>query len=281
VELIPARSLSLSELTALFNAAYSDYLVPLAMDENAFRRHLADNDIDLEVSRVAMAPGPVAFALIGRRGREAWVGGMGTVPECRRRGLGERTLIEALRAAMRDGAETAWLEVLERNQPAISLYQQLGFEVIRRLIVCSLHDPEPPQSDWRSMPVEDARIWIAQHRPGREPWQRDDPVLTRMTESGRALGALAVSGSTGLAAALLYSGMSILQMVARDESAAAEGLCAAAAATGGSVRLLNFPAEEPVAAGVARLGWRPDHIQYEMQLPLTSLLDKAVDVRSA
>ena len=68
LELRPARSLPLPELMSLFNSAYSDYSVPLAFDESAFARYLADNDIDLEVSRVALSPSPVGFALIGRRG---------------------------------------------------------------------------------------------------------------------------------------------------------------------------------------------------------------------
>ncbi len=270
VELISARSLRLAELTALFNAAYSDYLIPLAFDEDAFHRYLIDNDIDLGVSRVALAPDPVGFALIGRRGVEAWIGGMGTVPGWRRRGFGEWTLGAALQAAERNGAEVAGLEVLEANRAALSLYQRLGFEVTRRLVVGSLRDSAPPRSDWLPMRIEDARRWIAEHRPSREPWQRDDPVLARMTASRRPLAAVGIPGSSGLAAALIYAsgpaGTRILQMVARDESTAAEGLRATEAAAGGPVLLVNFPADEPVAAGLARLGIRPDHIQREMHL---------------
>src|ERR1700734_2749595 len=110
MNLVPARSLPVSALTALFNAGYSGYLTPLAFDELALRRHLTDNDIDLDVSRVATDPDPAAFALIGRRGREAWVGGMGTVPERRRRGIGRRTLMAALNAAAGAGAATVRLE---------------------------------------------------------------------------------------------------------------------------------------------------------------------------
>jgi GNAT superfamily N-acetyltransferase len=274
VELISARSLRLSELTALFNSSYSDYAVPLAFDEDGLQRHVSDNDIDLGASLVVLAPGPVGFALIARRGREAWVGGMGTVPQCRRRGFAERTLNAVLEAAGRSGAETVWLEVLEDNRAAISLYQQLGFEVTRQLIVCSLREPLPPRTDCRPMRVDDARRWIAKHRTSREPWQRADPVLARMTASGRPLAAVGIPDSSGFAAALVYAegtaGTNILQMVARDESAAAGGLCAAATAAGGPVLLVNFPADEPVAAGVARLGIRPDHIQHEMQLRLAT-----------
>lgn len=269
VDLIPARSLPLRELAALFNLAYSDYSVPLALDEDGLGRFIADNDLDLQVSRVAMAPEPVAFALIGRRGREAWLGGMGTVPDFRRRGFAERTLYAALQAASEDGAEAVRLEVLEENRSAMSLYTRLGFEVTRRLIVCSLRDLGVPPADWRPMDVEEARSWIAERRLSREPWQRGDALLARMTDSERPLAAVGVSDSSGPAAALVYSrgpgGTSVLQMAARDEAAAVSGLRATAAAAGEPVLLLNFPSDEPIAAGVTRLGVRPEHIQFEMQ----------------
>jgi hypothetical protein len=76
----PARTSPSGQLGGLFNAGYRGYLVPLALDEPQMRRHVTDNDIDLGVSRVAVTDdGPTAFALIGRRGHEAWVGGMGTL----------------------------------------------------------------------------------------------------------------------------------------------------------------------------------------------------------
>jgi hypothetical protein len=90
-----------------------------------------------------------------------------------------------------------------------------------------------------------------------------------MADSERSLAAVGILDSSGLTAAVVYTrrttGTSILQMVARDESAAAEGLRAAGAGAGVPLRLVNFPADEPIAAGVARLGIRPDHVQHEMQ----------------
>jgi GNAT superfamily N-acetyltransferase len=270
LKLDSAQSLPPPELMSLFNSAYSDYAVPLAFDESAFRRYLADNDIDLEVSRVALASSPVGFALIGRRGDEAWVGGMGTVPGWRRRGIGERTLSAAIEAAAQSGAGVVRLEVLKENQAAISLYERLGFTDTRQLIVCSVRAPGPGPSDGEPMPIDDARRWIAEHRPSREPWQRADPVLDRIQESGRPVAALGIPSARELAAALTYTGgpagTLVLQMAARDDASAAQALRAATAATGGPIHLLNFPADERVAGGLARLGLRPDRLQREMQL---------------
>ena len=109
---IAAAMLSVSRLGALFNEGYRGYAVPIEFDAAAMGRHLAYNDIDLTLSRVAVDGTPAALALIGRRGPEAWVGGMGTVPDHRRRGLGERTLRAALGAAAGAGVTRARLEVL-------------------------------------------------------------------------------------------------------------------------------------------------------------------------
>jgi ribosomal protein S18 acetylase RimI-like enzyme len=274
VRLLGADALTRAQLIELFNAAYSDYLVPLALDEGAMERHLADNDIDLAVSRVALAPRPVGFALIARRRHEAWVGGMGTVPGSRRRGVGVRTLDAALKAAAQDGADAVRLEVLEDNDSAISLYQRLGFATTRRLIVCSLRDLDPPGAEWLPIPFEDARTWIAEHRLSPEPWQRDDPVLARIADSGRPLAAIGIRKLGETAAALIYTrraaGTSMLQMAARDDIVAADGLRAAAAAEGTPIHVVNFPTEEPVAAAVAGLGIAPDHVQLEMRLELAA-----------
>jgi len=88
MRLIPASQLSEQALVELFNAGYSDYLLPMRLTTAAFAQHVAVNDIDLECSRVALDDEPAALALIARRDGAGWVGGMATVPRYRRRGLG-------------------------------------------------------------------------------------------------------------------------------------------------------------------------------------------------
>src|SRR6201999_1265917 len=88
LRLVSARSLELGELVRVFNLGFSDYLVPMVMDEAALSEHIACNDIDLGCPRVAVDVEPVGLALAARRGHEAWIGGMGTAPAYRRIGLG-------------------------------------------------------------------------------------------------------------------------------------------------------------------------------------------------
>jgi len=84
VRVLPADTLEPSALRELFNAGFSDYLVPMQLDAPAFAEHVRVNDIDLGCSRVVADDRPVAFALVARRGEAAWIGGMGTVPSHRR-----------------------------------------------------------------------------------------------------------------------------------------------------------------------------------------------------
>src|SRR2546423_1353485 len=95
--------------------------------------------VDLGASRVLFDDGrPVAFALVAVREPEAWIAGMGTLPEDRRRGYGERTLAATLEAAQERGARDVLLEVIEENRSALRLYEKLGFERVRELIVWML-----------------------------------------------------------------------------------------------------------------------------------------------
>ena len=110
-----ASELPANALVDLFNAGYSDYLLPMRFTADAFAEHIAANDIDLECSYVALDDEPAALALIGRRDGSGWVGGMGTAPRYRRRGLGEKALAAGLAALGERGANVAWLEVIDEN----------------------------------------------------------------------------------------------------------------------------------------------------------------------
>jgi hypothetical protein len=74
VRIEPARTLDLSPLRELFNEGFSDYLLPLQLDDGAFRDHVDGNHIDLDCSQVVIVDRPAALALIARRGASAWVG---------------------------------------------------------------------------------------------------------------------------------------------------------------------------------------------------------------
>jgi ribosomal protein S18 acetylase RimI-like enzyme len=271
VQVSPARSLDLPQLHDLFNLGFSDYLLPMHLSLAAFEDHVGGNDVDLDCSRVVIDETPVAFALIGRRGSDAWVGGMGTAPSHRRRGLGERALAAAVETTRERGCSALWLEVLDGNHAAIGLYEKLGFEIVRDVIVWSLPaaGAEPPRA--RSVDLHDAQAWIADHRASREPWQRADESLARMRDRGLELRGLVVERAGEVNAAVVFrqdpEQAVALQIAALDDDSAADALLAAA---GGSlsIRLSNAPEDEPASRALEWLGAMAVARQHEMRLAL-------------
>jgi ribosomal protein S18 acetylase RimI-like enzyme len=244
VELVPATALDVVARARLFNAGYEDYFTPVHVDEAALAWMVEAWDVDLERSRIALRDGePVGFANLALRGGLGWIGGVGVVKAARRSGVG-RVLMEAVLA---QAPGDVLLEVIDRNEPAIRLYEDLGFERTRVLEVWSL-TAEPPPSSARE---REPRLLEAD-----APWQRTRPSLD-------GLAALEVDGG----AILFRPGeqVNVVQLAARDDHAARE-LLAAARARGASLNYVNVPVGHPASAALRTLGGSLDLRQYEMRL---------------
>ncbi|MGZ4243376.1 MAG: GNAT family N-acetyltransferase [Solirubrobacteraceae bacterium] len=272
VRLVPAGSLEPAALTEVFKLGFSGYLVPLRMDEDGLREHVAVNDIDVDHSIVAVGAEPVGFVLTGRRGSAAWIGGMGVAPGHRRTGLGARLLSAALHAASRAGADSVWLEVLEANHAAIGLYERLGFERGRHLAIWSLAPAARGAPEQRALDLDAAHAWIAAHRGGQEPSQRADASLVHMRERGAPLSAVAVLGSDGIAGAAICKAdgvtVTVIQLAALSEAAAGDLIIAAAGAQ--TLRLSNIPSDDVFSAVLRRLGADLVITQHEMRRDLSA-----------
>ena len=271
MRLEPASTLDLSLVRELFNEGFSDYPVPMRLGDSEFRDHVDGNDIDLDCSQVAIEDRPAALALIARRGAAGWVGGTGTAPPYRRRGLGERALVAGLEAARRQGCGEVWLEVIDGNRAAIALYEKLGFAPVREVVVWSLAARRGRVPPARPVEPEAAQAWIAAHRESREPWQRSDESVARMRARGAPLSGLTVEHGGEVAAAVVFRDdgdpVRTLQIAAVDRGAAADALLAAAGRDRG-LRLSNAPADETAGRALARLGAHPTVRQHEMRLAL-------------
>jgi ribosomal protein S18 acetylase RimI-like enzyme len=271
MRLIPAAQLSDAALRDLFNAAYSDYLLPMRLSSDAFAEHLAANGIDLARSRLVLDDRPAAFALIASRDDAGWVGGIGTVPQYRRRGLAEQVLTAGLTALRDHGGRVAWLEVIDENHQARRLYEKLGFEVVRDLLVWSLPAREANRPMSRAIDPSVAHDWIRTNRSEREPWQRTDASVAAIEARGASLRGVAVDRDGELAAAAIVRdgdrGSEVLQLAAGDEQAAAQLLLAAAGA-GRELRFRNVPDGAPASLALRNLGAQLIATQHEMRLML-------------
>jgi ribosomal-protein-alanine N-acetyltransferase len=74
------------------------------------------------------APETAGFILYRAVRDEAEILSLATTPQCRRRGVAQRLIEEALRDLYRDGVRTIHLEVEDTNAAAIGLYAKMEFE---------------------------------------------------------------------------------------------------------------------------------------------------------
>jgi ribosomal protein S18 acetylase RimI-like enzyme len=261
-ELRPASSLPLERLAGLFTEGFSGYYVPIRADEAALASMVESWDLDLDASPVAFLEGePAGFAFLGVRGASGWIGGMGVVPEARRRGMGRALMHGVLDEARRRGLAEVWLEVLVQNDPARRLYEQLGFETVRELEIWTV-EGAGGASRARTVAPEEARETIARLRHEREPWQRADETVARVPD----VRALAVEGGAAL---YRFAGgrASILQLAVdpAHPSRPARELLAAILADADAAAWVNAPAGDPALAGFRDLGGRVTERQLEMR----------------
>jgi GNAT superfamily N-acetyltransferase len=262
-----ADALSAEGLLELFNRAFSDYVVPMRLDLPALTTRNADLDVDVGASPVADVDGdPAAFALLALRGDEGWIGGMGVVPEARRRGLGSAVMEAAADEARSRGVRDLRLEVIDRNGPAVQLYRQLGYEHVRDLDVWSLADAGPAVAGAAAVAVDDAHAWIAARRAGREPWQRADTTLANTLRHETPPTAIELTRGGERVGAAVHDGPWVVQLAAGDPDVRL--LLEAVRAAAGSVRWLNTPKGEPGARAMEELGATLVARQHELVLRL-------------
>jgi GNAT superfamily N-acetyltransferase len=233
MNLVASDQFSYAELAALFTRGYEGYFVPMHFDEPTLRYMVEAWDIDLARSRVAPDAGLANLAVRGDRG---WIGGIAVVPEQRRGGVG-RALMEAV---LELAPATVLLEVIEANEPAIKLYESLGFETTRVLEVWHVEAPE--------VPVES----VAPSALGQTdlPWQREDASLPPDYERVEVAGG-----------AMIFRGGTVFQLEARDEDAAAALL-----SRGTALNYVNVPEGDVASGALARLGGELRLRQFEMVL---------------
>ena len=263
VALEPASTRSYAELTAIFNAGYEGYYTPFTLDEAAFRTMSTMWDDDLDASRVALVDGePAGVCKLAIRGDRGWIAGIGISPHHRGKGIGKELMRGVLAEASERGLREVWLEVLVQNEPAIRLYEKLGFETVRELEVWTLEGLVFQKHKARSVPVAPAQARIRAERREREPWQRADETVANL-ENVEAL-----ESERG---ALLFrrtgERVSLLQAAAVDEGAARE-LLQSFPAEATSLQWLNGPEGDPFNAAIASLGGTLAHRQHEMLLRL-------------
>jgi ribosomal protein S18 acetylase RimI-like enzyme len=163
----------LDEVAAALVDAFADYPVQMGFTGDVLRSIFVEDDVVPGACRLVREDDGemVGVGLAARRGEQGRIAAMGVTRSAARTGVG-RILGEALLAAFGDaGASEVILEVLTVNEPAIALYEGLGFSRRRRLVG---FDRSPGGG-----PITAAR-WDEPLADGSEPpsWQLDRVIAS-------------------------------------------------------------------------------------------------------
>jgi len=129
LEIIPADTYTVQELTDLYNQTRVDYLVPMPMNADRLNEYIHDFDVDLHHSCVAKTSDNkiLGLSMLGFRKEIAWITRLGVLPDTRRHGTGSALMDGMLNGAKNLGAKEIHLEVIKNNEPAYQLFLKSGF----------------------------------------------------------------------------------------------------------------------------------------------------------
>lgn len=123
-----------AEITGTFNAAFSDYVVPLMLSEADVGSKIQLENIVLPYSAGAFSDGKlVGFILIGTDGIVAYNAGTGVIPDWRGQNLTQKMYDFLLPLLAEKGIAQHRLEVIVGNVKAIKVYEQIGFTTTRKV----------------------------------------------------------------------------------------------------------------------------------------------------
>jgi ribosomal protein S18 acetylase RimI-like enzyme len=183
----PASDFSLADLADLLTRSFEGYFVPIRMDVSALLGMIRRDSVDLTCSRVLLANGePAALALIARRGSASRLAAMGVVPVWRGRSAGSYAVERLLEEARQRGERTLYLEVIDRNEAAIRLYEKYGFHKMRRLFGFAASAPAGQSAALTELEIPEVADLVVHHGYAELPWQLAGETLSLFATPSRA-----------------------------------------------------------------------------------------------
>ena len=125
-------------LSQIFNTAFSDYILPMALTSEQLALKLKSDLVDLDLS-IGAFDGEllVGFVLVGRHTvrdkKMAYCASVGVIPSHRGLAL-TKSMYEALLYKLKENDfNIALLECIIGNEKALKIYQDIGFQIRRRV----------------------------------------------------------------------------------------------------------------------------------------------------
>lgn len=139
MEIRNLKNSNVEELLSVFNRSFSDYIVPfhLSLEQLELKIELEKIDMNLSVGvfESDKLEGFILQAWKEENGQHLiYNAGTGITPEYRGKGLVRKMYDLILPVLKEKKADVLTLEVIERNNPAIRAYENLGFKITRKLL---------------------------------------------------------------------------------------------------------------------------------------------------
>jgi ribosomal protein S18 acetylase RimI-like enzyme len=219
-EIKNASDCSMVQLRNAMQIAFSDYAIPLQLNEDSFALMMRQRGLDKPCSRIALVEDEVvAIWLVSSRDSKAYLISSGTIPNFRKRGI-SRALAADCIAGLRDKAVKSFqTEVLRDNEKAAALYYSLGMEK-QRLLDCYVVPAQTPSIG--TMPQFSKVAWLDIEpsvrgvRDWMPSWQNIDTSLAAIADH---VTCFALTDGIGLSAYAAFSAQSgtVYQLAVRQD----------------------------------------------------------------
>lgn len=262
---------------ATLNAAYADYFVPLwvSADQMEAMDHIYDVDPHWSVMAHAGRE-PVGMALLSRRGARGWISAVGVIPAWRRQGVARAMMERLLANAAEIGLREVWLEVIDENTPARTLYRDLGFTEARELLTWRYPadgDPLPiPRELLLPAPADQVLAHFAAWHADPPSWQREEPTIRHLAARSGAyelwlddvLAAYCIVGERPDAISILDIGLNPAFGPVKAGRTLLQAL--AHRFRGRAFTMMNVPADDGLSRALAALRFTVTIRQWEMRI---------------
>lgn len=132
----------LDTLADVMTRGFAGYFVDIQFTPTLLAHMLRQDNVDLDASRLVLRDDePIGGAFIARRGWTSRVAAMGIVDGARGAGAGRFLMERLITDARGRGERRMVLEVIEKNAPAVGLYESCGFVRVSRLVGYTREQP--------------------------------------------------------------------------------------------------------------------------------------------
>jgi ribosomal protein S18 acetylase RimI-like enzyme len=280
--MLSTRSLgptSRSEIVDAFNDAFSQYEVPIDMNEAKLDFVIRERSVRLDHSFGLFDEDRlVGFVLNGSRLCDGiltgYDSGTGVRAAYQGKGYGRRLLQDTVSQLRELGYRRYLLEVLVENNPAISLYTSEGFEFVRKLHCYRTKRLIRDDFERTNVEINAAIDWEGENSGllGYLPsWQNSDASVVSISDSCRILSA-STNGKPEAFAVVIPEYGSIMQLGWKKEDALRRLLQHAfEVVSTDDLSIINLPESETETARVlTEVGFTRFISQFEMELDLSA-----------